>query len=234
MLSVEDRARLAVDLDEVALGRGQVLFEPSTIPSYAYFPFEGTMLSLVLPLRDGRAAETITIGCEGVAGVGIDPTDPTVETFSRGVVQMPGRAARVPITRLARLAAESSSFRAVLSRFMAAAFSMALQSVACNASHPVRARLARWLLTANDRAAGPSNAATLPLTQEFLAEMLGVRRATVSEIVLALQEEGLLRVRRGSVQILDRERLASVACECYGAVRNSFARLLPSYTQGHS
>ncbi len=225
-LSPDDRTRLAADFEEVPLTRGQVLFEPGAVPSHAYFPHEGTMISLVLPLREGRTAETITVGAEGVAGVGMDPTDPTLEAYTRAIVQMPGRATRVATARLSRVASESSTLRPLLSRFLAAALSMALQGVACNASHPVRARLARWLLTASDRAVGP-HANALPLTQEFLAEMLGVRRATVSEIVLALQDEGVLRVRRGSLQILDRERLAGVTCECYGVLKQRFARLLP-------
>ncbi len=209
--------------------RGQVLYEPGRVPSHVHFPYDGTMISVVLPLRDGAAMETLTIGMEGAAGLGVDAADTEVEAFARGVVQMPGAAARVPMPRIAAAAAASATLRRLLARHAEAQLSMAMQSVACNAAHPLRARLARWLLTALDRAgpAADGAAAALPLTQEFLAEMLGVRRATVGEALLALQADGLVRLRRGGLVVLDRDGLSGVACECYDAVRRRFARLLP-------
>ena len=208
------------------LVHGQVLFEPGRVPSHVHFPHAGTMISLTLPTRDGREAETVTVGLEGAAGLGVDPADATVEAFVRGVVQMPGAATRIATERLAKAAEASAPLCRLLSRHAEAAMAMALQSVACNAAHPLRARLARWLLVALDRA-GPDTDGHLPLTQEFIALMLGVRRATVGDALLALQGEGTVRLRRGGLTVLDRERLGAAACECYGAVRRRYARLLP-------
>ena len=98
-----------------------------------------------------------------------------------------------------------------------------MQSVACNAFHPIEARCCRWLLTAHDRVEGE----TIPLTQEYLAEMLGVQRTSVSPIAKQLQDKGLIRYRRGRIEILDRERLERGACECYGAVERHFHAVLP-------
>jgi CRP-like cAMP-binding protein len=225
-----DRASLNPDLEEVRLIRGQVLFEPGEVPTHVYFPHEGTMISLVMPLRDGGATETVTVGLEGAAGIGVDATDHEVAAFVRALVQMPGMAARIPSARLVDAAIASPALRHLLARYAEAAMSMALQSAACNAAHPVRARLARWLLVALDRA-GPAPAGDgtiLPLTQEFLAEMLGVRRATVGEALLALQAEGLVRLRRGGPMVLHRDGLTRASCECYAAVHDRFAALLPA------
>lgn len=230
LMPARDWAELALELEEVRLRRSQVLFEPEQLPSHVYFPHAGAMISLVLPLRDGGATETITVGLEGAAGLSVDPTDSSVASFVRGIVQMAGSATRVARSRLAETAAASPALRRVLARHAEAAMSMAMQSVACNGSHPVRARLARWLLIACDRAApgGQSRDVFLPMTQEFLGEMLNVRRATVSQALLAAQSDGLVRLRRGGVVVIDRNALSQSACECYGAVARRFARLLPS------
>jgi CRP-like cAMP-binding protein len=225
-----ERGLLAPDLEEVRLVRGQVLFEPGRVPSHVHFPHAGTMISLVLPLHEGGETETVTVGIEGAAGIGVDPTETTIESFLRGMVQMPGAAARVPAKRLAEAAGASPVLRRLLSRHAEAAMSMALQSVACNAAHRQPARLARWLLVALDRAA-PEDGGRLPLTQEFLAMMLGVRRATVGDALLAFQARGLVRLHRGGVTVLDRERLGRTACECYDAVRRRYAALLPGTTR---
>ena len=231
-LPPEDRALLADEIEDVRLARRQVLFEPGHVPAHVWFPHAGTMISLVLPLRDGGLTETVTVGLEGAAGLPVDVTAPEVEAYTRAVVQIPGPAARVLATRLAEAAAASPRLRQVLTRSVEVAMSMALQSAACNAAHALRPRLARWLLTALDRAdpAALPDMVALPLTQEFLAEMLGVRRATVGEALLGLQADGLVRLRRGGVLVLDRDRLGHVACECYEAVRRRIASLLPDVT----
>lgn len=229
-LPVEGRARLAAQIEEVRLVRGQVLYEPGQVPAHVYFPHAGAMISLVLPLRDGGVTETVTVGLEGAAGLPIDAADPGIEAYTRGVVQMPGPAARVLTTRLAEAAAASPALRQLFARSAEVVMSMALQTAACNATHALRPRLARWLLTTLDRAAPTAapEGTMLPLTQEFLAEMLGVRRATVGEALLALQAEELVRLRRGGVLVLDRAGLGRVTCECYEALRRRLARLLPA------
>ncbi|MDO9712211.1 Crp/Fnr family transcriptional regulator [Paracraurococcus lichenis] len=221
----QDQPDLAPYLEEVTLVRGQVLFEPGHVPSHVHFPHAGTMVSLVLPLRDGGTTETVTVGLEGAAGISVDATDATVEAYTRAVVQMPGTATRILTTDLARAAAASPSLRHLLARYAEAAMSMALQTAACNAQHPLRPRLARWLLTAQDRA--DDAAAPVPLTQEFLAEMLSVRRASAGEAALGLQAEELVRLSRAGVTVLDRARLEGASCECHGALRRRFAQLLP-------
>jgi CRP-like cAMP-binding protein len=223
-----DLDRLRPDLEERRLARGDVLFEVGGAPGHACFPHAGTMVSLVLPTPEGGAIETVTVGREGFVGLGVDPTDATVEAYARAVVQMPGSATVAPAARIAEIAAASPALRRLLARHAEAAMSMALQSAACLAAHPVRARLARWLLTAADRAvAEPGRDPVLPLTQEFVAEMLGVRRATAGDALLALQAEGLLELRRGAVVLRDRPGLERASCACYAAVRRRWMRLLP-------
>lgn len=227
-LPAGDQALLAADMQEVFLTRGQILFEDGQVPAHVYFPYAGSMVSLVLPLRDGGVTETVSIGVEGAVGLTVDPSDRAVPSFGRGLVQLPGQAARISRERLADAALASPSLARVLARFMEALMSMAVQSVACNANHPVRSRLARWLLIASDRANPGGDPVSLPLTQEFLAEMLGVRRATVGETLLAFQAEGTLRVRRGRILIGQRDLLEKTSCECYGTIRRRFADLLPA------
>ncbi|MDO9709316.1 Crp/Fnr family transcriptional regulator [Paracraurococcus lichenis] len=226
----QDLAGLADQFEEVRLVRGQILFEPGQVPPHVHFPHAGTIISLVLPLRDGGTTETVTVGLEGAVGLGVDAADAAVEAYTRGVVQMPGAAARILTTSLARAAAASPALRQLLARHAEAAMSMALQTAACNAQHPLRARLARWLLTAQDRSGDA--AAPLPLTQEVLAEMLSVRRASVGEVALALQAEGLVRLSRGGVRVLDRAGLEGAACECHAALRCRYGRLLPGPEAG--
>jgi len=146
------RARLASYLKEVMLARREVLFEPGCVPAHADLPHEGPMNSLVVPLRDGSTTEAVPVGLEGAAGIGVDATDPTMEAFTRGVVQMPGTATCLPAARMAEAAAASLPPRRPFSHHAEAAMSLALQSVARNAVHRVKARLARWLLMAPDRA----------------------------------------------------------------------------------
>jgi DNA-binding transcriptional regulator YhcF (GntR family) len=113
--------------------------------------------------------------------------------------------------------------RDLFCRYSDALLSQVMQSVACNAFHPLEARCCRWLLTAQDRAGGDD----IPLTQEYLAEMLGVQRTTVSAVARALQEQGLIGYRRGTIRLLDREAVEARSCECYGAVERHFRQVLP-------
>ncbi len=216
-----DRAILESAAEVVELTRDEVLFDARGEVPASYFPAAGAMISLVLYVEDGRTVEVATIGKEGAAG-GIVSCG-SAPAFARAVVQMSGPALRVPIAAIESAKARSSHVRSIFCRYSDALLAQVMQSVACNALHPIEARCCRWLLTAHDRAEGE----VIPLTQEYLAEMLGVQRTTVSGVARSLQEQGLIRYRRGTIQILERERLEAKACECYGNVERHFLEVLP-------
>src|SRR6185312_11791206 len=133
------------------------------------------------------------------------------------------RAARISAVQLHEAWEKSPRIRTLVDRHTEALYGHAIQSVACNALHSVEARFCRWLLTCHDRISTD----TIALTQEFLADMLGVQRTTVTAVARALQEKGAIRYRRGVVDIVDRDTLEALACECYGVIRRTYERLLP-------
>jgi CRP-like cAMP-binding protein len=145
-------------------------------------------------------------------------------SLSRAIIQVPGSASRISASAFQQCCKRSPALLSLVDRHNDALFGHAVHSVACNALHSVEARFCRWLLTCHDRI--DSN--TVGLTQEFLADMLGVQRTTVTAVAGSLQNKGLIRYRRGVVDILDRESLELAACECYGAVRGIYERLLPA------
>jgi CRP-like cAMP-binding protein len=216
-----DRAIVESAAEVVQLERDAVLFDAGGEVPATYFPAAGAMISLVLFMQDGRIVEVATIGKEGAAG-GIVSCG-SAPAFARAVVQMPGPALRVPIAAIESAKARSAHVRNIFCRYADALLAQVMQSVACNAFHPIEARCCRWLLTAHDRVEGE----IIPLTQEYLAEMLGVQRTSVSPIAKNLQDKGLIRYRRGRIEILDRLRLEQSACECYGAVERHFTAILP-------
>lgn len=215
------RALLSPHLEPVWLRAGQVLFHPGDEVETVHFPHRRTVTSLVAVLADGRAAETATIGREGaVGGIVSGGAKPA---FCRAVVQIGGPALRPPAARLEAAKLRSAGLRDLFARYADALVAQVMQSVACNAVHPLEARLCRWLLTTQDRA----GSAELTLTQESLAEMLGVRRTTVTPVAGALQRRGLIRYRRGRIEVVDRSGLERAACECHAAVRRHFDCVAP-------
>src|SRR3954469_21358103 len=223
-LGVDDLARLEPHLEAVQLAAGRVLYESGETVRHAYFP-HGCVVSLLAVLEDGGSAEVALFGCEGVLGYASSLF--SHEAFGRYVVQVPGPASRVPIARLSEAAQASPRLRDLLQRYTEALLMQTFQIVACNATHPVEGRCCRWILSTQDRVGQKD----LPLTHEFLAEMLGVQRATVSLVSRALQTAGLVRQGRGVISVSDRAGLEESACECYGAIRRTFERLLPhTYT----
>lgn len=208
-------------LERVPLAAGRVLAEPGDDVTHAHFPCEGTAIALVTVMADGRAAEAALIGCEGAAGVIISAGDKPA--FARAQVQVPGSALRLEAARLEEAKLASPVVRDIISRYADALLAQVLQSVACNGLHPVEARTCRWLLTMQDRAGSPE----LPLTQEHLAEQLGVRRTTVTRVMAELQAAGAIRHSRGKVVVVNRSRLERASCECYQAVRDHFSRVAP-------
>jgi len=220
-LSAPELALLEPRLETAPLVRGQVLFEPGDDVETTYFPCHRTMASLLIVTRDGREVEAATIGREGaVGGIVSEGHKPA---FGRAVVQIGGAALAISTSRLAAAKAASPRLGDLFSRYADALLAQMMQSVACNALHKAEARACRWLLATHDRAADD----IIHLTQESLAEMLGIQRTTVTAVTGALQDRGLIRTRRGRVEILDRPGLERAACECYAAVERHFARLLP-------
>ena len=211
---------LAPHLRAIEVSVGQVICDAGAAVRDVYFP-STCVLSMLVLSRSGDGIETATIGREGAFGLiaGIQ----TNESYARCLVQMSGSAYRLPIEELKKVCDCNEPFRRVLASYVQALFIQVQQNVACNALHPVEARLARWLLTMRDRAA----ADVLPLTQEFLASMLGVTRTTETEAARELQAVGAIKYRRGTIAIVNPAELEAVSCECYEVVRIQFEKLLP-------
>ncbi len=220
-LPSEDRALLGPHLSMVDLDKGRLLYDPGDPIDQVYFP-EDCVVSMMTLMENGAAIESATIGREGAVGLmaAVAPR----QSLSRVLVQASGAATRVAAGALHDVWSRSPALRDLTDRHNEALFGHTIQSVACNALHAVEARFCRWLLSCHDRI--DSN--TVNLTQEFLADMLGVQRTTVTAVAGALQAKGLIRYRRGVVDILDRAGLEAAACECYGTVRRGYERLLPA------
>lgn len=207
-------------LRPVSLRRGMVLCEADEPLTRVYF-VEAGAVSLVTVFEDGTTAEMATVSREGM--VGIDILLGARHAFGRYVVAVPGSASAVEVSRFRTALRESPQLRAGCEAYAQAFIGHLLQNVACNAAHTVEQRSARWLLMCADQ----SEDDAFELTQECLAEMLGVRRSTVTVVASTLQHRGLIRYRRGAIRVLDRRRLEAVACECHGIVRARYERLIP-------
>lgn len=197
-----------------------MLYDPGDQIETIYFPHD-CVISLMTLMENGAAIESAAVGREGALGLmaAVVPR----QSLSRAIVQAPGFASRVGANLLHDLSPRLPALRGLIDRHNEALFGHAIQSVACNALHAVEARFCRWLLSCQDRV----DADTVHLTQELLADMLGVQRTTVTAVAGSLQNKGLIRYRRGVVDILNRGGLEAIACECYGAVRRTYERLLP-------
>jgi hypothetical protein len=200
---------------------GQILQEIGAPADLVHFPSAGTVLALVAVGRDGRVAETAQIGCEGAAGPCIGPVGRPAAF--RTTVHVGGGAWRIAAAQLAAVAAAAPGLQQRLAGFTAASQLASQQSTACAALHAVEARAARWLLGMQDRV----GRAELPVTQEYLAEMLGVRRTTITRVVAGLELRGLIRHRRGRLLVLDRHGLEHAACECHLQMQAGFETLAP-------
>ena len=193
---------------------------------WAYFPFGTTMISLVVELCDGRSVQVASIGREGAVG-GIVSCG-HAPAFAEAKVLIGGQAMRVPMRALEEAKGRSSFVANLFCRFSDYLLAEVMQSVACNSFHPIQQRAARWLLTAQDRAGD-----RIELTQENLADLLGVQRTTVNAVVGSLQDLGLISARRGRVIVIDRAGLKRHACECYEIVERHFGAVIgPSGSGG--
>lgn len=219
-LSDEAYAGLAPLLQTVDLDVKQILHERGELfSSHFYFPTTCTV-SAILPLQDGAAVEVGTVGNEGFSGV---ETLAGAESPSNTYFcQIPGVAMRISVGDFYKALETVPGLQKLMQRYLQGFMSQMAQSVACNSQHSVEARFARWMLITHDRVEGDD----FQLTQEFIAQMLGVQRPSVSLIANQFQRAGLIKYSRGKVQLVNRKGIEEVCCECYFDVRERFSKLL--------
>lgn len=218
-LSGDDTNLIQPHLRRVQLQQEHVLYETGDRVSTVYFP-TSAIVSLVVMLASGQTVEAAMVGSDGVvaASAALDGR----LSLNRAIVQLSGNAMACDVAAIKAAALQSPTIFSMLIRHEQAVYAQAQQSVACIASHALEARLCRWLLRARDL----SGSDTLLFTQEFLAEMLGVSRPTVSVVAHTLQQAGLIKYARGRIQIIDVDGLEETTCECYQAIRDFYRALL--------
>jgi len=213
-------------MSSLDLKAGDQLFAAGHEVDHAIFPIDTLMISLLVDLDRGRSVEVASIGKEGAIG-GIISCG-TAPAFSQSVVQIGGCAIAVPVRELEAAKQTSAHLRNLFCRYSDYLLSQVMQSVACNAVHSIEERAARWLLHTHDRIGGER----IALTQETLAELLGVQRTTVNAVVRLLHEQGVIINRRGAIEVRDRSGLSRIACGCYQAVEDHFASVLGASGEG--
>jgi CRP-like cAMP-binding protein len=219
MLSQADLRFLESHLKQTRLKQHHVLFHAEEEIRHVYFP-TGAVISLVVPLSSGEMIEAAMVGVDGVVGASA-ALDGRM-SLCRAVVQLAGDTMVCGLEALKSAALQNPKLLSLLVRHDQTVYAQAQQSAACFATHHVQSRFCRWLLRARDL----SGSNTLLLTQEYLAEMLGVRRTSVTAVAHTLQTAGLITYSRGKIQILDEEALQESACECYEAVKRHYERLI--------
>jgi CRP-like cAMP-binding protein len=214
-----DMSRLEPHLERVSLSFKQGVHDPGKPIEHMYF-VESGVVSLVTDLENGGTIETGTVGRESV--VGVSAFLGLRLASSRAFCQIPGKAMRIPVPIMVAERERNTHFARMILRVTNATMSMLAQTAACNRAHPVEERMCRWLLMTHDRVDGDE----FPLTQEFLAQMLGVRRPSVNTAGLTLQQAGLIRYSRGRIVIVDRKGLEASSCECYAHIAGEFEAAL--------
>lgn len=222
-LPAADLDRLRPLLQYVELAQGEIMHRPEEPITHVYFPHSGT-ISITAVMEDGGEAEVGVIGREGMMGLPI--VLGTDSSPLKAVIQVPGGALRMRAREFKDEVGRCGEMYRLLLKYAQAFFIQTAITAACNRLHPLEGRLAKWLLTNKDRAQSD----TLPLTQEFLGVMLGVRRAGVSEAVGSLESAGHITHARGQIRIADEGGLERAACECYRVVRKEYDRLLGPQT----
>ena len=218
-LPAADYRRVRASLQLVDVEQRTLAFAPNQPFPHVYFP-EAAVFSIVARMQDGIAIEVATVGFEGM--MGLPAYLGTLSTPNEGFCQISGRALRLDIAAFQREMDKSGRLRQLLDAYIQAFINQIAQSAACNQAHNVTQRCARWLLQTHDRAGRDE----FPLTHEFLAQMLGVRRATVSEVAAEFQSRGLISYSRGQMTMRDRPGLESVSCECYAVISREYQRLI--------
>ena len=218
-LPADEASRLAPLLERVPLPLGRVIYDPEEQIDAVYFPEDG-IISVLSVMTDGSGIETATVGNDGMAGIavfhGID------SVAEQAYVQVPGEGYRIESRAFRESLPSCPALTALLHRYSVALFTLAAQTSGCNRKHTIEQRCARWLLMVHDRVPRDD----FEMTQLILSQMLGVRRATVTEAAGELQRAGYIRYSRGRVTVLDRAGLESAACDCYGIIRSTFDRLV--------
>jgi DNA-binding MarR family transcriptional regulator len=215
-----DLSLLLPQLEPYPAAVGTVLYEPGDHVRFVYFPCGPTLLAFVVPLEDGGAVETALVGREGAVG-GI-VSQGRLPAFSRAQVQFPGPMLRMEAAQLEAMKLQSLTLRHLFARYADCVMAQVFQSVACNASHTIEQRTAKWLLSAMDRTGDHE----VPLTQEGLARMLGVGRSYISRVVQSFKARGVLETRLGALCVRRPEALSAQSCGCRDAVRRHFDEVL--------
>jgi CRP-like cAMP-binding protein len=218
-----ERARWLPALQPVDMPLGEVLYESGMVMNHVYFPTT-SIASLLYVMEDGASAEIAVVGNEGIVGISLFMGGET--TPSRSVVQSAGQGFRMPANVLKAEFGRSGAVMHLLLRYTQALITQMAQTAVCNRHHSLDQQLCRWLLLSLDRLQGND----LVMTQELIANMLGVRREGVTEAASNLQRAGLITYRRGHITVLDRAGLEQRTCECYAVVRREYDRLLPETT----
>jgi CRP-like cAMP-binding protein len=219
-LPAEDLERVEAELKLVPLALGDVLYESGTRQRRVYFP-STAIVSLLYMMADGASAEIAVVGNEGIIGVSLFMGGET--TTSRAVVQSAGHAYQLSSKILKEEFTRGGAMQHLLLRYTQALLTQMAQTAVCNRHHSLDQQLCRWLLLSLDRLSGNE----LIMTQELIANMLGVRREGVTEAAGNLQSAGLIKYSRGRITVLDRPGLEARTCECYAVVKKEFDRLLP-------
>jgi CRP-like cAMP-binding protein len=218
-LPLADRQRLLEQLEPVTLDLRQRVYEPGKPIEHVYFPTT-TVISLLAVMDDGQAVEVATVGNEGMAGIPVFLG--VMASPGLAFAQIAGQALRMAAGAFREQANGAGEVQELLQRYTYAFFTQLAQGAACNRLHSMDQRLARWLLLTHDRVGQDQ----FPLTQEFMAQMLGVRRATVTEAAGRLQQANLITYSRGLISVLDRPGLEAASCECYRIISGEYARLI--------
>jgi CRP-like cAMP-binding protein len=219
-LPLAELERWRPQLEQVEMPLGKVLYESGGTMSHVYFPTTA-IISLLYVMEDGSSAEIAVVGNEGIVGVSLFMGGGS--TPSRAVVQSAGIGFRLPAHALKDEFGRSGPVMHLLLRYTQALITQMAQTAVCNRHHSLDQQLCRWLLLSLDRLESDE----LVMTQELIANMLGVRRGGVTEAALKLQEAGLIRYMRGHITVLDRPGLEKRTCECYAVVKKEYDRLLP-------
>ena len=216
----DEWARIEPYLETVDLPLGKVLYESGATMSHVYFPTTA-IVSLLYVMEDGASAEIAVVGNDGIVGIALFMGGET--TPSRAVVQSAGQCYRLGAPRIKEEFNRSGPVMHLLLRYTQALITQMAQTAVCNRHHSLDQQLCRWLLLSLDRLSGSE----LVMTQELIANMLGVRREGVTEAALKLARLGLIRYARGHITVLDRPALEGRVCECYAVVKKEYDRLLP-------
>jgi CRP-like cAMP-binding protein len=219
-LPEEDRQLIEPHCTVHAMKRGAVLFHPGDDLEAVYLPCGG-MVSLIVVTPSGEMAETGLIGAEGAVGSLI--SSGYRPAYVRAAVQIPGDILRIGVDEIERIKAKSPRIHDLFARYADCLLAQLLQTIACNALHSLEQRLPRWLLSVHQR----QGTDELPLTQEYLSEMLGVQRTTVTATAAVLQQRGLIQYYRGRIRLLDLAALENASCHCHASVKLHYDRLLP-------